>query len=268
MRPGRTGRAYRAGRPAFVGLAVVLLASAAVGCGDAGELKGAGATPTAISPDKLWPDLTPAASPAFDIGEVETEVIKGITVPGGDIRKVDPVAIVRREIAASPGDYSEGAYDETARRMADCGKSGAQGRRCPVLKAYYRDLTGDGRADMTLGFRQLPGNLTAVRVYTVRKDRLVQVMGYEDAVSAVELAGRSVIIRAPSEVAGYEYRLQWTWDQQQQAMLLTNDEMLRTGGADHKHSPHAPRSARPSVSPSPTTSASPSASSSVPASGR
>ncbi|MGW0872423.1 hypothetical protein ACWD3Z_18260 [Streptomyces sp. NPDC002740] len=242
---------------------VALLASVAVGCGDAGELQGAGATPTAISPDKLWPDLTPASSPAFDIGEVDTEVVKGVTVPGGDIRKVDPVAVVRAEIAAHPGDYGAGSYDETARRMADCGKGGAAGSRCPVLEAYYRDLTGDGRADLTLGFRQLPGNLTAVRVYTARKDRLVQVMAYEDAVSGVELAGRSVIIRAPSEVAGYEYRLQWTWDQQQRAMLLTHDEMLRIGG--RKHSP------RPSASPTPSTSSSTSsasAPSSASASGR
>ncbi|MET7651267.1 MULTISPECIES: hypothetical protein [unclassified Streptomyces] len=242
---------------------VALLASVAVGCGDAGELQGAGATPTAISPDRLWPDLTPASSPAFDIGEVDTEVVKGITVPGGDIREVDPVAVVRAEIAANPGDYSEGAYDETARRMADCGKSGAAGSRCPVLKAYYRDLTGDGHADLTLGFRQLPGNLTAVRVYTARKDRLVQVMAYEDAVSGVELAGRSVIIRAPSEVAGYEYRLQWTWDQQQRAMLLTHDEMLRTG--NRKYSPRPSASSTP-VSPSPASAASSSASAS--ASGR
>ncbi|MEU3611540.1 hypothetical protein ABZ725_04360 [Streptomyces sp. NPDC006872] len=240
-------------RSAFAAVGFVLLASVLAGCGDAGELKGAGSTPTAISPDRLWPDLTPAASPAFDIGEVETQVVKGVTVPDGDIRKVDPVAVVRAEIAAAPGDYSEGAYDETARRMADCGKSGTEGARCPVLKAYYRDLTGDGREDMTLGFRQLPGNLTAVRVYTARGDRLLQVMSYEDAVSGVELAGRSVIIRAPSEVAGYEYRLQWTWDQQQQAMLLTHDEMLRTGGG-RKHSP------QPSTSPSSLSSPSASAS--------
>ncbi|QJT07137.1 hypothetical protein G9272_30350 [Streptomyces asoensis] len=241
-----------------------MLASVAVGCGDAGELQGAGATPTAISPDKLWPDLTPASRPAFDIGEVDTEVVKGIKVPGGDIRKVDPVAVVREEIAAHPGDYGAGAYDETAGRMAYCGRSGTAGSRCPVLKAYYRDLTGDGHDDLTLGFRQLPGNLTAVRVYTVRKDRLVQVMAYEDAVSGVELAGRSVIIRAPSEVAGYEYRLQWTWDQQQRAMLLTHDEMLRTGGRSY--------SPRPSASPTPaassSSSSSASASSSTSASGR
>ncbi|MET8165685.1 hypothetical protein ABZT34_15740 [Streptomyces sp. NPDC005329] len=265
-RPSRPSSPFRPSRPArraLVAVTVALLSSVAVGCGDAGELQGAGATPTAISPDKLWPDLTPASSPAFDIGEVDTAVVKGVTVPGGDIRKVDPVAVVRAEIAAHPGDYGKGAYDETARRMADCGRSGAAGSRCPVLEAYYRDLTGDGHADLTLGFRQLPGNLTAVRVYTARKDRLVQVMAYEDAVSGVELAGRSVIIRAPSEVAGYEYRLQWTWDQQQRAMLLTHDEMLRTGGAEGRKQPP-----RPSAPPTPTVTPSVSASSSASASGR
>ncbi|CAM5680044.1 hypothetical protein [Streptomyces aurantiogriseus] len=255
-RPSCPSRPGRAPRTALAIVAATLLASAISACGDAGELKGAGPTQTAISPDKLWPDLTPASSPAFEIGEVETKVVKGVAVPGGDIHKVDPVEVVRAEIAASPGDYSEGAYDETARRMADCGKSGQEGHGCPVLKAYYRDLTGDGRDEMTLGFRQLPGNLTAVRVYTVRKDGLVQIMAYEDAVSGVELAGRSVIIRSPSEVAGYEYRLQWTWDQQQHAMLLTHDEMLRTGG--RKQSPHPSASSSVSASPSSPSPSSPS----------
>lgn len=260
--PGNSGGLRRRARVVVLAVvAVVLLGSVVVGCGDAGELKGAGATPTAISPDRLWPDLTPASRPAFDIGEVDTQVVKGVTVPHGDIRAVNPVEVVRREIAQNPAAYRAGEYEETARRMADCGKSGAQAARCPVLKAYYRDLTGDGHDDMTLGFRQLPGNLTAVRVYTVRKNRLVQIMGYEDAVSGVELAARSVIIRAPSEVAGYEYRLQWTWDQQQQAMLLTHDEMLRTGG--RKHTP------RSSASPSPSSVPAPGATtSSAPASGR
>jgi hypothetical protein len=160
---------------------------------------------------------------------VDSEVVAGVSVPGDDIRAVDPVALVRAEIKEDPGSYTGSGYVETARRMADCGKKGAAGRRCPVLPPYYRDLTGDGRKDLTLGFRQLPGNVTAVRVYTVEKHRLVRVMHWEDAVSGVELAGRSVIIRSPSEVAGYEYRLQWTWDPQQKSMLLTHDEMLRTG---------------------------------------
>ncbi|MGW1322628.1 hypothetical protein ACWD64_08875 [Streptomyces antibioticus] len=246
-------------RTALAAVAVALLVPAAAACGDAGGLEGAGATPTAAAPDKLWPELTPASSPAFELGEVDTQVIKGVTVPGGDIRAVDPVRVVAKEIAAHPDEYADGKYAETARRMADCGRAGEDGEgedgdgsgdsgdrgreRCPVLRAYYRDLTGDGRDDLTLGFRKLPGNLTAVRVYTVRGDRLVEVMAYEDAVSGVELAGRSVIIRAPSEVAGYEYRLQWTWDPQQRAMLLTHDEMLRTG--DPKRSPRPKSSAAP-----------------------
>jgi hypothetical protein len=239
--------ARRVPRTARAAAAVALLLAAAAGCGDAGGLVGAGSTPTAISPDRLWPQLTPASSPAFEIGEVDSEPVAGVSVPGDDIRAVDPVALVRAEIKEDSGSYTGAGYVETARRMADCGKTGAAGRRCPVLRPYYRDLTGDGHEDLTLGFRQLPGNVTALRVYTVEKHRLVRVMHWEDAVSGVELAGRSVIIRSPSEVAGYEYRLQWTWDPQQKSMLLTHDEMLRTGN----------RALGDAPSPAPSPSASP-----------
>ncbi|MEU6180412.1 hypothetical protein ABZ830_21675 [Streptomyces coeruleorubidus] len=228
--------------------------AAAVGCGGAGGLEGAGATATAVGPARLWPELTPASSPAFEIGEVNTEVVKGVKVPGDDIRRVDPVGVVRAEMAASPGDYDgdKAPYRDTNRRMADCGKGPEHGR-CPVLRPYYRDLTGDGRDDLTLGFRLLPGQTTAVRVYTVEKHRLVRVMAWEDALSGVELAGRSLVIRSPSEVAGYEYRLQWTWDRDQRAMLLTQDEMLRTGSRKHSRYPSATPSASPSLSPSAST---------------
>ncbi|MGW0611198.1 hypothetical protein [Streptomyces sp. NPDC002788] len=229
---------------------VALLLAGAVGCGDAGGLEGAGSAPTAVGPARLWPELTPASSPAFEIGEVDTEVVKGVKVPGDDIRRVDPVGIVRAEISAHPADYdgAEAPYRDTEARMADCAEGPGHGT-CPVLRPYYRDLTGDGRADLTLGFRLLPGRTTAVRVYTVEKNRLEQVMTWEDALSGVELAGRSLVIRSPSEVAGYEYRLQWTWDRDQRAMLLTHDEMLRTGPRKHSRPP----SPSPTVSPSAST---------------
>ncbi len=229
-------------------VAVALVLAAAAGCGDAGGLRGAGATPTAVSPARLWPELTPASSPAYEIGEVTTEVVKGVEVPGDDIREVDPVAAVRAEIASEPDDYdaADAPYRETAARMADCGAAGERAARCPVLTPYYRDLNGDGHEDLTLGFRLLPEKLTAIRVYTVQKHRLVRVMAYDDAVSAVELAGRSVIVRSPSEVPGYEYRLQWTWDADANSMLLTHDEMLRTGA----HKPSQKASRKPSATPS------------------
>ncbi|WP_375141788.1 hypothetical protein [Streptomyces sp.] len=253
-RPGPPER--RLGRVVRRAVAGVLVLAAAAGCGDAGELEGAGSTPTAVGPARLWPELTPASSPAFEIGEVNTEPVKGVEVPAdGDIRRVDPVGIVRAEIDANPGDYAgdKAPYRDTNRRMADCARGPGHGE-CPVLRPYYRDLTGDGRDDLTLGFRLLPGQTTAVRVYTVDKDRLMQVMAWEDALSGVELAGRSLVIRSPSEVAGYEYRLQWTWDRDQRAMLLTHDEMLRTGPRGHSRHPSAPSSASPSASPSPSVS--------------
>ncbi|MBO4260292.1 hypothetical protein GRC12_41650 [Streptomyces griseorubiginosus] len=233
-------------RPLRTALAVALLAAAVAGCGDAGGLRGAGATPTATSPAKLWPQLSPAASPAWDYDNGESEAMKGVTAPGDDIRRVDPVAIVRAEIAQHPDDYagSKAPYRETARRMAYCGRKPAD-ERCPLLKGYYRDLTGDGRADLTLGFRLLPGTQTAVRVYTVEAGRVVQVMANDDAVSGVELAGHSVIIHAPSDLADYEYRFQWTWDPDQKVMLLTHDEMLRLGKHEHRHR----RSPSPSATP-------------------
>ncbi|MEU3946528.1 hypothetical protein [Streptomyces sp. NPDC029526] len=264
--------ASRRTRAARRAACLLLVTAALAGCGDDGRLRGAGATPTAISPARLWPELTPASSPAFDLGEVDTEVVEGVAVPGGDIRAVDPVAVVRAEIAAHPEDYEgDGApFRETARRMADCvgGPESAEpgGRQdddgCPVLEPYYRDLTGDSRPELTLGFRLLPEKLTAVRVYTAGRNRLTRIMAYDDALSGVELARRSVIIRSPSEVAGYEYRLQWTWDPDQRAMLLTHDEMLRTGtparpGSSRSPRPSAPASPAPSKTPEPSRSSAP-----------
>ncbi|MFJ4365380.1 hypothetical protein ACIP4S_14640 [Streptomyces chartreusis] len=233
---------------------VALLLAAATACGDAGELQGAGPTETAVSPDKLWPRLTPASRPAYEIGEVNREAVKGVMLPGDDIRDVNPVAVVRKEMDKSPGDYEgqNAQYRESGRLMAQCGGGAGHGK-CPVLRPYYRDLTGDGRPELTLGFRLLPGKTTAVRVYTVEKHRLMQVMSWDDAISSVELAGRSVIIRSPSEVAGYEYRLQWTWDADQKAMLLTHDEMLRTGHREKSPHPSPSPSGSPSLTPSVST---------------
>ncbi|KFF99554.1 lipoprotein [Streptomyces scabiei] len=256
-------RPARAAACASVAVAAALLLGA---CGDSGGLVSAGSTPTASGPTRLWPGEPPASSPAYDYGEAETEVVEGVRAPGEDIHRVDPLAVVRAEIAAHPEVYSgSGAlYGGTAGRMADCRANGTGGTartgggraRCPVLKAYYRDLTGDGRDDMVLGFRLLPGNQTAVRMYTLRADRLVQVLASDDAVLAVELAGRTVIIRSPAAIVGYEYRTQWTWDEDQLAMLLTRDEILRVGGS-------AKPSRSPAASPSGTSSGASSASSSA-----
>jgi hypothetical protein len=224
-------------RTALAAAAVALLATAAAGCGDSGGLQEAGATPTAVSPVKLWPDLRPASSPAWPYDEGSARTVKGVTVPGDDIREVDPVAVVRAEIAAKTADYgSKGAYHETVNRIQQC-TAGGGGTGCPLLTPYYRDLTGDGRDELTLGFRLYPTNQTALRVYTVENHRLVQVLEDDDAIIGVELAGRAVIVRSPAGISGYEYRTTWEWDQERKAMVFSRDEFLRTGKARHSHAP-------------------------------
>ncbi|MFC9844912.1 hypothetical protein ACFWFF_16655 [Streptomyces sp. NPDC060223] len=236
---------------AFALLAAVPLLALA-GCGDQGELRGAGATPTAVGPSRLWPTLTPATTPALDYGEADTEVVKGIEAAHDDIREVDPVAVLKAQVAAHADEYTgkTALYPETAERLGDCtGPSGARGKGCPVLQAYYRDLTGDGKDDLVLAFT-LPEDQLTVRVYTFERHQLVQVMNTTDSVIGVEFAGRDLIVRAASTLPGYEYRTVWSWDTHQHAMLATRDEILRVGDPTPTSAP----------SPTSTPSASPSAS--------
>ncbi|MEU0007783.1 hypothetical protein ABZ079_26730 [Streptomyces sp. NPDC006314] len=240
--------ARRPPRTALALTAVALLSATATACGDTGGLRGAGATPTAVSPVRLWPDLRPASSPAYPYDVATRATVKGVTVPGDDIRKVDPVDVVEAEITAHPDDYgSKGAYHATVDRMENC-RTGGDEARCPLLKPYYRDLTGDGRADLTLGFRLYPTNQTAVRVYTVEKHALVQVLADNDAIIGVELAGRALIERSPADISGYEYRTTWVWDPEQRAMAFSRDEYLHVGDGR--------RGKTPSPSPSPAASSS------------
>ncbi|MGX1881258.1 hypothetical protein [Streptomyces sp. NPDC055287] len=219
--------AHRPARAALLLLTAAALSAlpALSGCADAGELESAGPTPTAIGPTRLWPDRPPATVPPVDYGEGETETVRGIKVPGDNVREVQPVAVAQAEQAAHPDALSgpDGMYEETARRLRECD---TRPKSCPVLKAYYRDLTGDDKDELIIGVSMPKGQL-AVRCYLAEKGRLTRVMGTSDAVIGVALAGRDLIIRAPSNLPGYEFRTAWSWDDHQHAMLPTRDEILR-----------------------------------------
>ena len=146
---------------------------------------------------------------------------------GGDVRKLNPVAVVQAEVKAHPNSYSgeDGLYDETVRQLATCKQKPGS---CPVLKPYYRDLTGDGKDELIVGIR-MPDQQLAVRCYMPAKDGgLIRIMSTVDQIISVDLAGRDVILRSVSAgMPGYEYRTAWSWDDHQQAMLPTRDEIVR-----------------------------------------
>ncbi|MGH4033806.1 hypothetical protein ACQB60_33305 [Actinomycetota bacterium Odt1-20B] len=241
----------------------VSVAALAGGCGDPGGVRGAGPTPTADGPTRLWPNLPPASSPAEDYGAIESVTVDDVAVPGGDLRKVDPVKVVRADFAAHPGTYSRGdtAYEKTLQQLEKCGENagggdgGGSGGSCPLQKAYYRDLTGDGKDDLIVGVHMANDELD-IRVYAMEQGKLTQIMEMGDAVIGVELAGRQLIVRAVSSLPGYEYRTSWSWDAHQKTMLPANDEIVRSksappsGAAVPKPSPESP-----SLSESPSPSA-------------
>ncbi|MGY0491802.1 hypothetical protein [Streptomyces sp. WG-D5] len=208
-------------RLALVALAVPAAALLCAGCGDSGGLESAGPTPTAVGPERLWPTLPAATRAADDYGAGETAVVKGVEVPGGTLRRAAPVAIVRARIAAAPDDYKD-----IADAVAACPDSGDDD--CPVLDAYYRDLTGDGRDDLLVAVRA-PRRLAYLQTYTYGGGKLTQIMDDKDAVINVHLAGRNIVVRAAADLPGYEYRTSWSYDEHQKAMLPTRDEILRTG---------------------------------------
>ncbi|MFD4834945.1 hypothetical protein ACFWPV_34675 [Streptomyces uncialis] len=268
-------------RPRRSGIAVLLPLAVLLGaCGNPGDLESAGPATTAVGPARLWPDLPPASTPAYDYGEAETETVDGFALPRDDIRTLDPLAVLRAQAKQHPDTFTGPlALDEdTAKKITRCGSddgsgsdgsvgsddasgssgsdgsSGSEGaggagsRGCPVLKEQYRDLTGDGRDDLIIGIR-LPDDQLAVRVFTHEGDALTQIMSTSDAVTGVELAGRDLVIRAVSGIPGYEYRTVWSWDRHQEAMLPTKDEFLRVDGAGGTPKSPAPRP--PTASPAP-----------------
>ncbi|MGW6059171.1 hypothetical protein [Streptomyces sp. NPDC055189] len=243
-------------RPALAAGLVLSAALLAGGCGDPGDLRGAGTTPTAEAPTRLWPKLPPPSAPAEDYGTIESVPVKGVSVPDGDLHKVNPVAVAKADFDKNPGMYSrsDAVYKATARQLDACDSDRTGDDECPVLNAYYRDLTGDGKDDLIVGIRLAKGHAENldIRAYALEKGQLTQIMEMGDAVLGVELAGHEVIVRAVSGMQGYEYRTVWSWDSHQKTMLPTTDEIVRSPDA-----PSGKPSRKPSRKPEPAGSVRP-----------
>nr|WP_236070497.1 hypothetical protein [Streptomyces polyasparticus] len=257
----------RPARTALALCAVALLTATAVGCGGAGGLQSAGPTPSAVGPARLWPELPPAKNDTQDdLAEAKPEVVPGIEVPDGDLHRVDALAVVQAEVRAHPDEASgqDAMPSEIAARILACeGKAGDKG--CPVLSAYYRDLTGSGKDELIVGIDL--GNRDdfgiGIRAYTQDDGRLVRIMSTTQPVISAELAGRDLILRSPAPFAGYELRDVWSWDGTARSMLPTRMEIVKAPGPSatpqRSAAPSPAESAGPTLSATPAATASPGA---------
>ncbi|MGW8374769.1 hypothetical protein [Streptomyces sp. ODS28] len=173
-------------------LAGVLLAgcTASDGLRDNGPASKVSAPPT---PSPVWPDL-PTPSPSgeeWDAGG-PFDVVPGVRAPDGDLRKVP----ARDLLAADRNPTVEGML----RKCHD--------GPCRLRKPVYRDLTGDGRDELVLGYAG-PGNRILVEVYRAEGSKVRPVLLHwgEPGLTA-ETVGRDLVLREVlyGEVSAARYR--------------------------------------------------------------
>ncbi|MFH8984362.1 hypothetical protein [Streptomyces varsoviensis] len=228
-------------RPAALAAAVATAAAAtaAAGCGAGagGEPVSAGGTAPAAAPSPLWPSRSPAAVPtAEEPGKVPSTAVPGFRrVPSENIREVDPLAVIKAELAAHPGEATgaDGMDATTARRLAACS---ARGPGCPLLAPVHRDITGNGKDDLILGFEMADG-LLGLRCYTFVRGVLTRVMATVVRPTTVEVAGGDLIVWEPSPTPNYAIRSVYSWDAHRDYMELQSDEIRRTDASGRPTTP-------------------------------
>ncbi|WP_310723007.1 hypothetical protein [Streptomyces sp. N2A] len=210
----------------------------AAGCtGTTGEPRSAGAAPVASAPARLWPDRAPAPQPPPDkTGQDGPSPLPGLPrVPSGNIRTLDPLDVVKAQIA-DDARHDAPAFDKaTERRIQQCGD---EPKHCPVRAPEYQDLTHDGKDELIVGIEGADHAL-AVWAYMLRGGVVNRILDTAGTPLNVEVSDGDVIMREPTGSPGYEMRTVHAWDQRRQTMEI------RTMEFDQKVSSSAPE--RPPV---------------------
>lgn len=213
---------------------LVLLPALALGlvaCGADNGLRAANQgdpAPRAQGPYRLWPERPPTPSEPDDgLGATAPDVVPGIDVPGGNLRDVAPLDVLKAdigsELAALPEEVA--AQDDRPGILRSCEEPGVG--TCPVRQAHYRDLTGDGRDELILGIER-PGHHLTIRIYAHQGGRLLRIMDASQRVTGVELTARDLIVRSPTGTPANESRDIWAWSPEQGVMLPRLMEIVRS----------------------------------------
>ncbi|WP_406214187.1 hypothetical protein [Streptomyces decoyicus] len=212
-----TGRARIVPLVLAAGVGALLLS----GCSGTGEPKSDGHTPDASAPARLWPERSPAPRPTYDEDERDTYDAPWPShgmprVPSGDIRKVPALTIVKAQVAA--GKYPRGTAQFLQADRQKINNCATARKQCPVLTPQYRDVTGDGKDELLAGIEA--GNDELVLwIFKVRNGTVSQILDIAVAPLSLEVAGRDVITREPSELTGYDTRTVYSWDEHSQSMI-------------------------------------------------
>ncbi|MFF8785134.1 hypothetical protein [Streptomyces sp. NPDC015125] len=197
---------------------VVLLSS----CTQSGEPLSAGHTSAASAPVRLWPERKPAPQPERGRGENLPAAVPGVPpVPSGDIRKANLFTVVTAQTAAGSALGGGPQFDSaTTKKINDCATKPAP---CPVRKPQYRDLTGDGKAELIVGI-EAPDRSLALWVFTLDHGRVTRIMDAGTTPLSVEIANGDLILREPTGTPGYDTRTVYAWDPRTQTMALRSME--------------------------------------------
>ncbi|MFJ8308064.1 MULTISPECIES: hypothetical protein [unclassified Streptomyces] len=176
-----TGRRARA-----TACAVALLALAGCSAGEGLRDDGPAPTPTtSATASPLWPDHTPGVVPGRPgQGFHAREPVPGVTVPDGDLTKVDGV----RLLAADPA---------TDRAVESGLKECPDGSSCRLRTPAYADLTGDGKRELVLAYDDL--GRTILWVYAAAGEQAHAVLEYAGRPGlTAEILGRDLVITEPT----------------------------------------------------------------------
>ncbi|MFJ7208522.1 hypothetical protein ACIQWR_33955 [Streptomyces sp. NPDC098789] len=194
---------------------LVALLAATAGCADTEGLRSGGDLGVVHAPQTLWKDVRPAP-PGAGQAPGRAAVVPGLAVvPGGDMRGVDVLDVVRADITSDTrqdGGTGRLVDPRAAQRLALCTDEPAGGPDCPLRPGVLHDLTGNGK-DELIAALDIDDRVSELRVYTVQDDgRIARILARRGVLEGVEVAAEHLAVREPTSNPKYISVSDYVWD--------------------------------------------------------